>query len=225
MNFKYGFTLPMPVERAWPILLDLRRVAPCMPGAAIVSGDGDAYTGRMKVKLGPIEMTYLGDLCFLERDDEAHRLKVEGVGKEVRGGGGAKALVTVQAKPAGTSCEVVIDSEYTLSGKAAQFGTGMIDEIGAKLMKEFVTRLEKLILADSRSGAAVPGTVNAAPVTPPKIPVAAPASSPVAEVVDHDDNEALDLVGLAWFPVLKSAMPVAHLLISAVTLIYLVAHH
>lgn len=219
MNFRYSFTLPVPVERAWPILLDLRRVAPCMPGAAITSGEGDDYTGRMKVKLGPIEMVYGGDLHFLERDDAAHRLKVEGIGKEVRGGGGAKAVVTMEARPSGNSCEVTIDSEYTLSGRAAQFGTGMIDEIGAKLMKEFVTRLEKLILKDSDAVATTPVTSSHSPVT-------SPPSRPVApDVDDHDDNEALDLVGLAWGPVFSRAMPVVHLLISAATLIYLLVHH
>lgn len=222
MNFRYSFTLPVPVERAWPILLDLRRVAPCMPGAAITSGEGDDYAGRMKVKLGPIEMVYGGDLHFLERDDAAHRLKVEGIGKEVRGGGGAKAVVTMEARASGNSCEVTIDSEYTLSGRAAQFGTGMIDEIGAKLMKEFVTRLEKLILKDSQ-----PGAVTTTPVTSLHSPGTASPSRPVAPDVDdeHDDNEALDLVGLAWGPVLSRAMPVVHLLISAATLIYLLVHH
>ena len=95
MNFKYRFALPVSVDEAWPILLDLRRVAPCMPGAAIEAGDGDNYVGLMKVKIGPIEMAYRGDLRFLERDDAAHRLKVEGVGKELRGGGGARAVVTM----------------------------------------------------------------------------------------------------------------------------------
>ncbi|HLY58323.1 MAG TPA: SRPBCC family protein, partial [Stellaceae bacterium] len=130
MRFAYSFRLPVTVERAWPVLLDLRRVAPCMPGAAIESGEGPDYVGRMKVKLGPIEMTYRGDLHFVEQDDVAHRVKVEGAAKEIRGGGLAKATVTMQAVPAGNACEVAIDSDYTLSGKAAQFGTGLIDEIG-----------------------------------------------------------------------------------------------
>lgn len=222
MHFRYKFSLPVSVERAWPILLDLRRVAPCMPGAAITSGEGDDYTGRMKVKLGPIEMIYGGDLHFLERDDAAHRLKVEGIGKEVRGGGGAKAVVTMEARPSGgNSCEVSIDSEYTLSGRAAQFGTGMIDEIGAKLMKEFVTRLEKLILNDGQPAAAATQHVASS-----HSPAATPASGTPAPAADeHDDNEALDLVGLAWGPIVSRAMPVVHLLISAATLIYLIFHH
>lgn len=220
MNFQYRFRLPIPVEQAWPILLDLRRVAPCMPGASIESGEGDAYVGRMKVKLGPIEMAYRGDLNFIERDDAAHRLKVEGIGKEVRGGGGAKAIVTMMATPLGAACEIAIDSDYTLSGRAAQFGTGMIDEIGAKLMKEFVTRLERLILAGGIVQTAAPAESTASPRIAPA--PAAASFDPIAPP-PVQDNEALDLVGLAWGPVVSRALPVVHLLISAATLIYLIA--
>lgn len=217
MNFKYRFALPVSVDEAWPILLDLPRVAPCMPGAAIESGDGEAYVGRMKVKLGPIEMAYRGDLRFLERDDAAHRLKVEGVGKELRGGGGARAVVTMAAVPAAGGCEVSIDSDYSLSGRAAQFGSGMIDEIGGKLMKEFVTRLEKLIRARGEGAPAVAAPSAAAIASA----AAAPAASDVFSA-GTDDNDALDLVGLAWGPVVSRAVPVVHLLISAATLIYVV---
>mgnify|MGYP001610907129 CR=1 FL=1 len=217
MNFKYRFALPVSVDEAWPILLDLPRVAPCMPGAAIESGDGEAYVGRMKVKLGPIEMAYRGDLRFVERDDAAHRLKVEGVGKELRGGGGARAVVTMAAVPAAGGCEVSIDSDYSLSGRAAQFGSGMIDEIGGKLMKEFVTRLEKLIRARGEGVAAVAAPSAAAIASAP----AAPAAPDVFSA-GTDDNDALDLVGLAWGPVVSRAIPVVHFLISAATLIYVV---
>ncbi|WP_327753190.1 SRPBCC family protein [Sphingobium sp. SJ10-10] len=220
MNFQYRFKLPVPVEQAWPVLLDVRRVAPCMPGAGIESGEGDDYVGRMKVKLGPIEMAYRGDLHFVERDDANHRLKVEGVGKEVRGGGGAKALVTMQASSVPGGCEVAIDSEYELNGRAAQFGTGMIDEIGGKLMQEFARRLERLIL-NSNAQEGGPAAVTA---SAPSTPQPAAVASAGGQDWTADDNEALDLVGLAWGPVLSRSLPVIHLLISAATLIYLVAH-
>lgn len=222
MNFKYRFALPVSVDEAWPILLDLPRVAPCMPGAAIESGDGEAYVGRMKVKLGPIEMAYRGDLRFLERDDAAHRLKVEGVGKELRGGGGARAVVTMAAIPAAGGCEVSIDSDYSLSGRAAQFGSGMIDEIGGKLMKEFVTRLEKLIRARGEGAPAVAAPSAAAAMPAASAAPAAPPAAPDVFSAGADDNDALDLVGLAWGPVVSRAIPVVHLLISAATLIYVV---
>lgn len=224
MNFQYRFRLPVPVEQAWPVLLDLRRVAPCMPGASIESGEGDDYVGRMKVKLGPIEMAYRGDLHFVERDDAGHRLKLEGTGKEIRGGGGARAVTTMEATPLNGACEIAIVSDYSLSGRAAQFGTGMIDEIGTKLMKEFVTRLERLIA----TGAGAP------PLAQPEVtrasPVATPGSEststpvPVQSIPHMQENEALDLVGLAWGPLVSRVLPVAHFLVSIAILVFLIIH-
>jgi carbon monoxide dehydrogenase subunit G len=217
VNFRYSFRLPVPAERAWPILLDLRRVAPCMPGAAIESGEDDTYVGRVKVKIGPIEMTYRGDLVFVERDDAAHRLQVRGTGREIRGGGEAKVVSTMQVRPDGDSCEVSIDSDYALSGRAAQFGTGLIDEIGAKLMKEFAVRLERL-LRDGE-GTAVPSA--AAPAAPPG-PAVAPGPDTVAPPqARRENNEALDLVGVAWGPVISRAIPVINLLLTVWIVIYL----
>lgn len=227
MNFKYSFRLPVPAERAWPILLDLRRVAPCMPGAAIESGQDDEYVGRVKVKIGPIEMTYRGDLRFIERDDAAHRLQVRGTGREIRGGGEAKVVANMQVRPDGEACEVSIDSDYVLSGRAAQFGTGLIDEIGAKLMKEFVVRLERLLRDDGQTAAVPPETGAPAPSISPVIargpdPAATHrATAAAAPPARRDDNEALDLVGLAWGPVISRAIPIINLLLSVWIVIYL----
>ncbi|MCP5379850.1 MAG: SRPBCC family protein [Novosphingobium sp.] len=220
MNFQYRFTLPVPVDQAWATLLDVRRVAPCMPGAGIESGEGDHYVGRVKVKLGPIEMAYRGDLHFIERDEAAHRMKLEGVGKEMRGGGGAKALVTMHVASVPGGSEVAIDSEYELSGRAAQFGTGMIDEIGGKLMKEFARRLEKLILGGNNQASGQSSLMSQASASER----ARPSANAGADDWGGDDNEPLDLVGLAWGPLVSRSLPVLHLLISAATLIYLVTH-
>ncbi|QEH79176.1 hypothetical protein EIK56_13845 [Sphingomonas sp. C8-2] len=222
MRFQYSFRLPVPVEQAWPVLLDLRRVAPCMPGAAIESVDGDDYVGRMKVKIGPIEMAYRGDLRFLERDDAARIVKVEGIGKEVRGGGGAKALVTMRAAADGAGSMISIDSEYSLSGKAAQFGTGMIDEIAGKLMKEFVARLERLLQAPAAPPRAPTAGMPIAGMGGAAHPARAAPAGADADFTATDDNEALDLVGLAWGPVLSRALPVVHFAVSVATLAYLI---
>jgi carbon monoxide dehydrogenase subunit G len=227
VNFKYSFRLPVPADRAWPILLDLRRVAPCMPGAAIESGQDDAYVGKVKVKIGPIEMTYRGDLVFIERDDAAHRLQVRGTGREIRGGGEAKVIATMQVRPDGDACEVSIDSEYALTGRAAQFGTGLIDEIGAKLMKEFVVRLERLLRDDGETAAVPQDTGPPAPSIRPVIArgadsaAAQRATASAAPQARRDDNEALDLVGLAWGPVIGRAIPIINLLLSVWIVIYL----
>jgi carbon monoxide dehydrogenase subunit G len=228
VNFKYSFRLPVPADRAWPVLLDLRRVAPCMPGAAIESGQDDEYVGRVKVKIGPIEMTYRGDLRFIERDDAAHRLQVRGTGREIRGGGEAKVVATMQVRPDGAACEVSIDSEYALSGRAAQFGTGLIDEIGAKLMREFVVRLERLLLDDGATVAAPLAASSRPPVAPSSGTASARTTEQAAVAAPQlrrDDNEALDLVGLAWGPVISRAVPIINLLLSVWIIIYLMVFH
>lgn len=150
MIFEYSFQLPVTADKAWPVLLDVYRVAPCMPGAAIESGEGNDYVGRIKVRLGPVEMVYRGDLHFTHRDDAGHELVIEGSAKDTKGGGGAKAKVTMKVTPDGVDgCTVAIHSDYTVSGKAAQFGRGVMEEVGEKLMNEFATRLNRLILDDA----------------------------------------------------------------------------
>ncbi|MBK6720919.1 MAG: SRPBCC family protein [Sphingomonadales bacterium] len=131
----------------WPVLLDVYRVAPCMPGASIESGEGNDYVGRIKVRLGPVEMVYRGDLHFTQRVDASHALAVEGAAKDTKGGGGAKAKVSLKVAEHGLSaCMVSIHSDYAVSGKAAQFGRGVMEEVAEKLMNEFSTRLRQLIL-------------------------------------------------------------------------------
>ena len=146
MIFQYSFPLAVTVEQAWLILLDVYRVVPCMPGAAIESGADRDYIGRIKVRLGPVEMTYRGNLHFTHRDDVNHELIVDGVAKDAKGSGGAKATVKMRATamPAG-GCQIDIASDYSVSGRAAQFGRGIMEEVGEKLMTEFANRLNQLI--------------------------------------------------------------------------------
>nr|ART40678.1 L448 [uncultured bacterium] len=195
MIFEYMFRLPVTVDQAWPVLLDVYRVAPCMPGAAIESGEGDDFVGRIKVRLGPVEMIYRGDLHFTHRDDAEHELVVEGAAKDTKGGGGAKAKVTLKATPDGQDgCHVAIHSDYTVSGKAAQFGRGVMEEVGEKLMNEFATRLNRLILED-HANSAQPSAVASL-----QSPVAVD-SGPAA--VLHDNDEALDIGSAAGWAVAR----------------------
>jgi len=206
MNYKYSFTLPVSVEKAWAVLTDIRRVAPCMPGAAIESGEGSNYVGRMKVKIGPIAMAYKGDLTILQQDDAAHLLTVEGAGREERGGGGAKAVTSLRVVPSGTGCDVSIDSEYSLSGRAGQFA-GMVEEIAAKLMREFALRLERLILNGE------------SPAAPASTRTADTPSTARAGI--EDSNEALDLIGIGFWPVATRALPWINLILTLGIIVYL----
>ena len=103
MQLENSFTVPVPIDEAWRVLLDIERIAPCMPGAALDSVNGDDFTGRVKVKLGPINLTYQGKASFIEKDDAAHKAVIDARGKDQRGNGTAAAVVTAQLAAEGTS--------------------------------------------------------------------------------------------------------------------------
>jgi carbon monoxide dehydrogenase subunit G len=134
---EHTFTVPTELENAWQVLLDIERIAPCMPGAALESVDGDDFTGTVKVRLGPIGLTYKGKASFLEKDAAAHRVVINAQGKDARGNGTASATVTatLSARDDGTLVEVRTDLNIT--GKPAQFGRGVMVDVGNKLIGQF----------------------------------------------------------------------------------------
>jgi carbon monoxide dehydrogenase subunit G len=205
MNFDYVIKLDLPLDQAWKTLMDIERIAPCMPGATIESRDGDDYTGRLKVKLGPMEMTYRGNIHFVERDDNTNTALVDAAAKEIKGRGAAKTQVNLRGVAVDQGSEITLSSEFTVSGKAAQFGRGVMEEVGEKLMGDFATRLAAQVTADA--AAAVPD----AGISANTQSSAAHASNPpaVAPAVPADpsvDNDALDIGGVAMWPVLKRLM-------------------
>jgi len=195
MIFEYSFDLPVPAGKAWSLLLDVYRVAPCMPGASIESGEGNDYVGRIKVRLGPVEMVYRGDLHFTKRDDANHELIVEGAAKDTKGGGGAKANVALRVSPEGAnSCNVAIHSDYTVNGKAAQFGRGLMEEVGEKLMSEFASRLKQLIIDDiAKEGQLETADLSAEPLRSRAGDANAPVSS----------DDALDIGSAAGWAITR----------------------
>ncbi|WP_406318726.1 SRPBCC family protein [Streptosporangium sp. NBC_01639] len=145
MRFEHEFTVPVPVEQAWSVLLDVERVAPCLPGAAVDTVDGDSFTGRMKVKVGPITVTYLGDAAFEDVDKDAHVLTIRASGKESRGAGTAGATVTARLHPAGADTRVTVETSFSVTGRPAQFGRGVMAEVGGKLIDRFAANLAELL--------------------------------------------------------------------------------
>jgi carbon monoxide dehydrogenase subunit G len=131
------FTVPVPVEQAWAVLLDIERVAPCMPGATLTSVDGDAFTGTVKVKLGPVSMMFKGTGRFVERDEAARRVVLSASGADSRGGGTAKATVTAGLVAEGDGTRVDVRTDLDITGKAAQFGRGLIGDVSGRLIGQF----------------------------------------------------------------------------------------
>jgi len=154
MELEHSFTVPVPEERAWEVLLDVKRVAPCMPGATLDSVDGDEIKGRIKVKVGPIAMTYAGTARFTERDPHAHVITLEASGKETRGAGTASATVRSMLEGQGGQTHVVVHTTLNVTGRPAQFGRGVMAEVGGKLIGIFASNLADMLAAEPAQPAA-----------------------------------------------------------------------
>jgi carbon monoxide dehydrogenase subunit G len=154
MELDHSFTVPVPPDQAWDILLDVERIAPCMPGATVDEVDGDVVNGRIKVKVGPVSLTYKGTAKFTERDPEAHVVVLEASGKETRGAGTASANVraSMVPDPSGSGTEVTMHTTMNVTGRPAQFGRGVMVEVGGKLVEQFAANLAKLISGDASGG-------------------------------------------------------------------------
>ncbi|MDQ7909680.1 SRPBCC family protein [Phytohabitans sp. ZYX-F-186] len=184
MRLDHSFSVPVPVEEAWGVLLDVPRVAPCMPGAALTGFDGEGFTGTVKVKVGPIGLTYTGKGRFVERDEAARRVVIEASGRDTRAAGTAAATVTATLKPEGDTTRVEVSTDLTVTGKPAQFGRGMLSDVGGRLVGQFAECL---------------ATELAAPAAPPAAPAAAePAAAIVApETQPEAEVEPIDVLRLS----------------------------
>jgi carbon monoxide dehydrogenase subunit G len=175
------FTVAAPIEQAWALLLDIERLGPCMPGAEVTSFDGEAFTGTVRVKLGPVNQTYGGKGRFVSRDPDSHTVVVEASGKDKRGSGTAAATVTgsLHAVEGGTRVHVVTDLHIT--GPAAQFGRGMIADVAGKLTGQFAACLADEL---ARSSPPAAPAVPAQPAAPEaETDAAVPWEAPVPEAV------------------------------------------
>ncbi|MFV0533829.1 MAG: SRPBCC family protein [Cumulibacter sp.] len=161
MELEHSFTIPVPVEKAWPVLLDVEQIAPCMPGASVDNVDGDDFTGSVKVKLGPINLTYKGQASFVEKDEANHRAVIDARGRDARGNGTAAAKVTATLNGQGDSTEVKVVTDLNITGKPAQFGRGVMVDVGNKLIGQFADCLASKLAGESDSEPAVDAAASA----------------------------------------------------------------
>lgn len=157
MDLRHDFTVPLDVPTAWEAFNDLERIAPCFPGAAITSVDGDDFTGTAKVKLGPISLQYSGTGTFRERDEAGRRAVIDASGKDKRGNGTASATITAHLEEVSDGTRVVVETDLKITGRPAQFGRGVIADVGGKILDQFAECLAATLGQPEAETAPAPG--------------------------------------------------------------------
>ena len=193
MQLENSFTVPVHIDTVYDAMNDPEKVTPCFPGAALTGQDGDDFTGTVKVKLGPISMTYKGKGTFVERDRTNHKVVVDAQGRDSRGNGTASAKATLTMVDAGNGqTKVTVLTEMQVTGKPAQFGRGVMADVGDKILGQFASCLADEFAdapapeaqpasASQSNGTAAPVSSGTEPVSPAATPVSHPAApTPVA---------------------------------------------
>ncbi len=221
MELRHEFTVPATIEETWTAFNDIESVAACFPGATVSSVEDDTFTGSCKVKLGPIALVYNGTGTFVEKDETAHRMVIDAKGKDKRGNGTAGAHVTATMVAEGSSTKVEVLTDLNITGKPAQFGRGVMQDVSDKLLGQFTQCLEQKVggsagpdtsgtpepakrMHNMREAELEPDPAAPAPDNVRDIPrAAAPSAAPSAAPTPGND-EALDL-GATVLPVLAKA--------------------
>ncbi|WP_037358322.1 SRPBCC family protein [Amycolatopsis orientalis] len=212
MRLDHEFTVPAPIGEVWQAVIDPERVAPCMPGASLTKVEGDTFAGTVKVKLGPISLLYKGTGEFLEKDEAARKVVIKASGKDARGGGTAAATVTLTLTERDGGTHGAVATDLAITGRPAQFGRGLISEVGGKILDTFAGNL----------AASLETPAQQAPADQPEAKAEekpAAEEKPVAEEKPHlhsvpaggstGETEAIDLLDYAGQSVAKRLAPVA----------------
>ena len=216
MKIDNQFTVNVPIAEAWNALTDLERIAPCMPGAQLTGRDGDAYLGTVKVKVGPVISEFAGTASFIEKDDATYHAIIDAKGRDSRGSGNASATITAHLQSdAAARTTVVVETDMKISGKLAQFGSGMIAEVSSKLLGQFAASLEQLLVSPPEPSS------ETEPVTEAADAAQSLASSPAA-FRPTAAPQPVDLTHLAGGAVAKRALPVLAAIVVVGVIIYVI---
>ena len=161
MELTHEFTVPAGIDETWNAFNDIESVAACFPGAVVTSVEGDTFQGSCKVKLGPIALVYNGSGTFVEKDEAGHRMVIDAKGKDKRGNGTAGAHVTATMTEAGTGTRVEVVTDLAITGKPAQFGRGVMQDVSDKLLGQFTACLEQKVTSGSEAAAAAAESARA----------------------------------------------------------------
>lgn len=230
MELTNEFRVNVPVADAWAVLTDVERIAPCMPGADLQEVEGDEYRGVVKVKVGPITAQYKGAARFVELDAASHKAVLRAEGRDTRGAGNASATITATLTETAGATTVKVDTDLTVSGKVAQFGRGVLADVSAKLLNQFVDCLEADVLGGKPGAGDTPppdgdwaeseekvpevpthpdADVAASAPSPASSPATSSSPSPASEVrkIESRPTAPVDLLGTAGAPMAKRAAP------------------
>ena len=209
MDLEHEFDVSVPIERAWEMFSDLSRVIPCLPGAGLDGVEGDSTLGNVKVKVGPVTAQYKGKAWFLEQDAAAHKVVVRAEGRETRGQGNAKATISIAlaGTDSGTHADVHVDMAVT--GRVAQIGRGLIADVSAKLMGQFVSNLEAELAGASSA--------------PPPARAQAESTQFALPLAEDTETQPVDLLAAAGRPLARRLLPVAAGVVVGLALFRIVA--
>jgi uncharacterized protein len=221
------FTVNRPIDEAWPIICDVERIAPCLPGAELEEIEGDVYRGKVKVKLGAVTAQFKGEAQFTERDDAAHRARLRAKGRDTGGRGNAEADIVARAEalsPTSTKCTVTADLHIT--GKVAQFGRGIMGDVSKKLMDQFAVNLNRMLddQGSAPAAAAEPAAATPESTTTPSDGDGASGTPltdrpPTVRKINGPAAEPVDLAGVAGPAVIKRVLPVVLVLLAVVLIL------
>ena len=240
MKLENEFTVPASIDDAWAVLLDIPRVAPCLPGATVEpGGDDGTYNGTMKVKIGPISASYKGTVKIEDADESAHRVAMRAQAKDARGQGTAAATITSTMEETPDGTKVHVETDMRITGAAAQFGRGVMQDVSAKMMKRFADCLAEEIGSGSAvaaeeepvmaapeptpsNGDGAPSAssgVSSAEATPPP---SASSGTSSASTAPRPTEDVLDLGEVSRDAVLKRALPVVGVAVALFVLLRLI---
>jgi carbon monoxide dehydrogenase subunit G len=218
MKLENEFTVPAPVERAWEVLLDVERVAPCLPGAAIEGSEGDEYAGTMKVKIGPISTSYSGTVKIEEADEAARRAVMRAQARDSRGQGTAAATITSTMEEVEGGTRVHVETDMRVTGPAAQFGRGVMQDVSAKLMGRFADCLAEEMSGAPAAAAAGGDEAGGERLEPPPGP-AGDSAEAAARAPERRAPEVLDLGEASRAALAKRLAPVGAVMVLLIVIL------
>ena len=209
MKLDNEFRVSVSIDRAWEVLTDIPLITPCLPGATLTGEDGDEYSGKVKIKVGPVRAEYSGTALFVERNEATRHIEISAKGRDSRGSGNASAVITADMTEDGDGTKVTIKTDLKISGKVAQFGQGVIAEVSGKLIDQFVECIEQQLLGDvvvdEVAAASADEGIGATQVRARQTPVATA-------------DDTLDLLDLAGSSVYKRLAPIAAVVVVLILL-------